>query len=559
MLKIDRKEKTIRPGYSNLQLNFSMNKDITFVPEAHEKLKAGVDKIANVVKATLGPGGANVILQRGDTQAITKDGVSVAREVILKDPIENVGAQIVKQASERTVAAAGDGTTTAMVLAQAIYSEGLNEITKGAKLIDVKRGIDLAVTEAVKGLKNISKKVEDPSIIRQVAMISSNGDTEIANLVADAMIEVGLEGVVSVEDSKTSETTRQRVEGMQWDRGYMSSAFVNRPEKMQCYLEDPVVLVYDGNIGSLREIMGKDQYNIIDRWRSDKEVGSCPLLVVCNDASAEFINIIGMNVLKQAMRACVVQAPEFHTTRKEILYDIAAMTGATVISKENGLTWRDVKVEHLGRCEAVKVTGWTTTIIGGQGILKAQQRMEEIRKQIEENANEYAVSVLKSRLARLKNGVNIIYVGGASPLEISEKKDRIDDSLNATRAAMEEGIVPGGGVAYLKVINSISSMETSNEDMALGMLIVKGALRVPARTIIENVGGDNRIVDLIMSDDQVIDYGYNAQTRTMENLYASGIIDPTKVTRLALENAASVAGLLLTTKAIVSNEKPTQQ
>lgn len=536
-----------------------MNKDITFVPEAHEKLKAGVDKIANVVKATLGPGGANVILQRGDTQAITKDGVSVAREVILKDPIENVGAQIVKQASERTVAAAGDGTTTAMVLAQAIYSEGLNEITKGAKLIDVKRGIDLAVTEAVKGLKNISKKVEDPSIIRQVAMISSNGDTEIANLVADAMIEVGLEGVVSVEDSKTSETTRQRVEGMQWDRGYMSSAFVNRPEKMQCYLEDPVVLVYDGNIGSLREIMGKDQYNIIDRWRSDKEVGSCPLLVVCNDASAEFINIIGMNVLKQAMRACVVQAPEFHTTRKEILYDIAAMTGATVISKENGLTWRDVKVEHLGRCEAVKVTGWTTTIIGGQGILKAQQRMEEIRKQIEENANEYAVSVLKSRLARLKNGVNIIYVGGASPLEISEKKDRIDDSLNATRAAMEEGIVPGGGVAYLKVINSISSMETSNEDMALGMLIVKGALRVPARTIIENVGGDNRIVDLIMSDDQVIDYGYNAQTRTMENLYASGIIDPTKVTRLALENAASVAGLLLTTKAIVSNEKPTQQ
>lgn len=538
-----------------------MNKDITFQPEAHEKLKAGVDKIANVVKATLGPGGANVILQRGDTQAITKDGVSVAREVYLTDPIENIGAQIVKEAAERTVQAAGDGTTTATVLAQAIYTEGLKAVQQGAKLIDVKRGIDIATVAVVEELKRMTRKVDNNDLIAQIARVSSNGDSAIASIVTDAMIDVGLEGIVTVDDSKTQDTYRERVEGMQWNRGYMSHAFVNRHHKQDCYLENPVVLVFDGNIATFREITGRDpqnKYNIIDRWRSDPKVGNLPLLVVCLDAGADFIATMAHNVHRQAFQGCVVQCPEFGDTRKAVLADIAAMTGATVISTEKGMKWSDVKVEHLGHCEAARITNWTTTIIGGKGGLMATNRMAEIRQQIEEDPNEHAVASLKARLARLKNGVNVIYVGGASIVEIQEKKDRIDDALNATRAAMEEGILPGGGVAYLRACSALSSLILPNSDQEKGRAIIYEALAVPIKAIAENVGenGQEVLTTVALGKD---DYGFNAATQVYEPLYEAGVIDPLKVTRLALQNAASVAGMLLTTKAIVSNEKPRQQ
>lgn len=541
-----------------------MIKDVTSGPEALQKLKAGVDKLANVVKSTLGPGGNNVILQRGDTQAITKDGVSVAREIWLEDPIENSGAQFVKEAAERTVAGAGDGTTTATVLAQAIFTQGLDQITAGAKLIDVKRGIDKTVARVVQEIKSRAKQIEKGDV-RRIAMISSNGDETIGGLVAEAIEAVGLDGIVTVEESKSLDTYVKRVEGMQWDRGFLSHLFITNNEKMECYLEDPVVLVYDGTISALRELMGNnpnDTANIIHRYRqgpNNPELHGLPLFIVCNDAGAEFVSTLAYNHNKGAIKACVVQAPEFQSTRKAILHDIAAMTGATVISKDAGFQWKDVKPEHLGRCEAVRVTQWTTTIIGGRGGLKATNRANGIREQIKEDANEAAVATLRRRLARLVDGLMVIYVGGSSVVEVSEKKDRIDDSLNATRAAIEEGVLPGGGVAYMRIARALdmASIDLDNDAQVIGASIVLSALDVPFKTIMDNIGADDLKFTEVL-DNSAFDYGYNAQTMQYENFLETGVIDPAKVVRLALENAASVAGMLLTTKAIVSYKKPTQ-
>lgn len=538
------------------------HKDITMAPEAQDALRKGVDKLANVVKSTLGPGGTNVILQRGDTQAITKDGVSVAREIYLEDEIENIGAQIVKQAAENTVREAGDGTTTATVLAQAIFNQGLKHMKSGAKLIDVKRGIDMAVEEVVKHIKSNSNEVKGDDITR-VALISANGDKLIGGLVGEAISEVGLEGLVTVDDSKSLDTYRKKIEGMQWNRGYMHHAFINRPEKMECYLENPLVIIYDGNINSFREVMGNDKYNIIQRVRegNDPEIKGLPFLFICNDAGAEFLAAVGLNMQRGAWQTCVVQPPEFQDTRKAIMHDIAAMTGATVIGKDSGLQWKDVKPEHLGRADAVRVTGWSTTIIGGRGGLKASVRAQEIREQINENANEHAVAVLRSRLARLINGLNVIYVGGATEAEIAEKKDRIDDSINATRAALEEGVLPGGGIAYVRAKRAIdfSALPYENGDQRLGAQIVQEALDLPFNAIVENIGETPDVPLREIVSNENYSFGYNAQTRKHENLVESGVIDPTKVVRLALINGASVAGMLLSTKAIVSNSKPVRQ
>lgn len=539
-----------------------MIKDITFGADAHQKIKAGVDKLANVVKSTLGPGGTNVIVQRGDTQVITKDGVSVAREIWLSDPIENMGAQIVKEAAERTVSDAGDGTTTATVLAQAIFSRGIEQ-TKGGgiwkkpspKLIDVKRGIDLAVAEVVKQIREMSKPVEGDDI-NKVALISSNGDTEIGGLVGDAVTQVGLEGLVTVEDSKSLETFLKKVDGMRWDRGYLSPYFITHPAISECQLEDPVILIYDGVINSLREVMGNDKYNIIDRYRNypDSELKGKPLLIICHEAGAEFLSTMAVNHQNKAIQCCIVQAPEFQQTRKAILHDIAAMTGATVISKEAGYNWKDVKPEHLGRCGRVRVSQWATTIIDGAGGLKAINRANELREQMKET-NEHALVTLKSRLARLVNGLMVIYVGGGSEIEVKEKKDRLDDSLNATRSAIEEGVLPGGGIAYLNARERIDfdTLPYTNADQKIGGLIVRDILSIPLETIVSNVGGDpDGVIQEIIHGDHAADYGFNAQTRTFERLIETGVIDPTKVVRLALENASSVAGMLLTTKAVVS-------
>lgn len=531
-----------------------VNRNITFGADAHTKIKAGVDKLANVVKTTLGPGGTNVILQRSHTQVITKDGVSVAREIWFEDPIENMAAQIVKEVAEKTVREAGDGTTTATVLTQAIYSEGMKHHAAGAKPIDIKRGIDLATGEVVKAIKALSRPVV-PEDIHKIATISANGDKEIGKLVGDAITEIGLEGIVTVEDSKGYETELKKVEGMRWDRGYMSHHFVTNPEKMECVLEEPVILLYDGTIGSMREMMGHGKNNIIEKYRADPELGSRPLLMIAHDFQGEALSTMAVNCQRGAIKACMVQTPEFGDLRKDILRDIAAMTGATVISKEAGHTWKDAKVEMLGKAGSARITQWSTTIVDGAGGLAVQHRAEQIREQMKET-NEHALEILKSRLARLVNGLMTIRVGGGSEIEVKEKKDRIDDSLNATRAAIEEGVLPGGGISLVRAMLNTDwkAMEVKNKDQQLGVDIIKESLKVPFMVIMENAGetGQVRLAPILESTET--DYGFNAQTLQYENFLGSGVIDPAKVVRLALENAASVSGMLLTTKSVVSNK-----
>lgn len=537
-----------------------MIKEITFNKEATDKLVAGVNKLANVVKTTLGPGGTNVVLQRSNTFGITKDGVSIARDIYLEDQIEEAGAQIVKEVALKTLAEAGDGTTTATVLAQAILTEGLKAATEGKNAIEVKREIDRAVVKVVAELKRMSKPVEGDDILK-VALISANGDKEIGGLVAEAVGKVGLEGLVTVEDSKSYDTYVKEVPGMRWERGYMSPRFVNKPSHQECELIDPVIMIIDGNLATVREMAGGQlvNANIIKRWREDKELGGKPLLIIAHDFGVEAIATMVMNV-QQGLPICLVQAPEFGDVRKMILEDIAAMTGATVISKEAGLSWDRVNTTHLGRANSVRVTQWMTTIIGGHGELRAQNRAQQIREQMKET-NEHALQVLKVRLARLTNGLMVIYVGGGSEVEIQEKKDRIDDALNATRAAISEGVLPGGGVSYIragKVLGRknprrwLKWLYSQRDDMTLGESIIFTSIMEPFMSICRNVGQDPAAALATVELSDVIDYGFNASTLKYEPLIAAGVIDPTKVVRLALENAASVAGMLLTTKATVT-------
>lgn len=529
-----------------------MNKDITFGAEAHKRIQAGVDKLAEVVKTTLGPGGTNVILERGATQVITKDGVSVAREIFFEDPLENIGAQIVKAVAQKTVEEAGDGTTSSVVLAQAVFREGLKNVAAGAKQIEIKRGIDKAVAEVVKEIKKRSTEIKKGDV-QKIAVISANGDEVIGKLVGDAMEAVGLEGLVTVEESKSLDTYVKRVEGMRWDRGFMSLHFATNPAKAESLLIDPVILIYDGNINSLREMMGKGKYNIIDRYRSDPEMGGKPLVIIAHDFGAEIVATLAVNHQNKAIQCVLVQAPEFGELRKAVMEDIAALTGATVISKESGLRWEDVKLEHLGHAERVRTTQWTTTVVNSEGSLRAQHRANQIREQLQDT-NEHAAHVLKIRLARLVNGLMVIYVGGASELEVKEKMDRIDDSLNATRAAIEEGILPGAGLAYARIAQDIAwnGIPHENKDQMTGINIIQEIMKIPFMTIVDNAGGKPEVVlaEVFKKDDFA--WGYNSATHSYENLLETGVIDPAKVVRLALENAASVAGMLLTTKAVVS-------
>ena len=523
-----------------------MYKNIYLGKEGQDKLLAGVDKLANVVKTTLGPGGTNVIVQLGDNQIITKDGVSVANQIFLSDPVENMGAQIVKKVAQKTVEQAGDGTTTATVLAQAILHQGMKVVDdEGVNPIVVKREIDAAVEKVVAQLRQNARAIPKEDI-HKVAIISANGDKTIGNLVADAIMEVGLEGIVTVENSNSNETYNKKIDGMRWDRGYMSHHFITDVPHSESFLEDPVILIYDGPINSLREIMsGKNgnQSNIIERYRKNPETAGKPLLIIAHDFGAELVTTMVHNHRNGAIQCCLVQAPEFKDTRKSIMEDIAAATGATVVSRELGLTWDKVNIEHLGRCDSVRVTQWNTTIIGGKGGLMAGQRAQAIREQMEQ-AEGAALASLKARLARLVDGIMAIYVGGSSDVEVEEKKDRIDDAVNATRAALEEGILPGGGVAYLRARKAVEAGETYGEG------IIYAALAVPFMAICENVaesGGE--ILTKLGSDPDV---GFNAATLKIENLVDAGVIDPVKVSRLALENAASAAGMLLTTKSVVA-------
>jgi chaperonin GroEL len=524
-----------------------MAKEITFDTTARDKIKKGVDKLANAVKVTLGPKGRNVILDKKfGAPTVTKDGVSVAKEIELKDAIENMGAQLVKEVASKTADAAGDGTTTATVLAQSIYAHGIKNVAAGANPMDLKRGIDKAVDAVVQNLKTQSKKIKDSSEIAQVATISSNSDETIGKMIADAMDKVGKDGVITVEEAKGTETEVKTVEGMQFDRGYLSPYFVTNTEKMEADLDSPFILIYDKKISSMKELLP-----ILEQ---SAQTGK-PLVIVAEEVEGEALATLVVNKIRGALRVAAVKAPGFGDRRKAMLEDIAILTGGQVISEERGFKLENATLDMLGRAEKINIDKDNTTIVNGAG-QKAdiQARIAQIKAQIESTTSDYDKEKLQERLAKLSGGVAILYVGAATEVEMKEKKDRVDDALHATRAAVQEGIVPGGGVAYIRAIESLSNLDTlglSNEDQATGVNIVRLALESPLRTIAENAGQEGSVIVNKVRDGKK-DYGYNARDNKFENFFEAGIIDPTKVTRLALENAASIAGLLLTTEAVVS-------
>lgn len=532
-----------------------MLKDITFDQAAMDRLKEGVAKLTKVVKSTLGPGGTNVILERGDTQAITKDGVSVAREIFLEDSLENIGAQIVKEAASRTGREAGDGTTTATVLAEAILLEGIRNIAAGGKPMDLKRGIDMAVKAVVSQIKAMSSPVDNLEDITKVALISANGDQEMGSLIGKAVHSVGKEGIVTVEDGKGLTTEWKQVEGMRFDRGFMSPYFINT-DSGECILENPLVIIYNGNLMSLREMVSPEGNRLLDRISKTHGYQGKPLLMISIDYSAEAIATMARNVASGAIQACMVQAPEFGDIRREVMKDIAALVGAKIIETEAGLNLENAPLEVIGRCERVRINQWSTTIVQkNDKSLILQNRIAQINEQMEQ-ANEYALEVLKQRMARLVNGLGVIYVGGSSLIEVQEKKDRIDDALSATKAALQEGIIPGGGVGYIRAMQAIdwNALPVENKDQQTGVEIIKAILPVPFKAIVSNVGENGDVVlDKIL--DKPASFGYNAKTMKYADLLEDGVIDPTKVSRLALENAASVAGMLLTINAVVSHKR----
>ena len=525
-----------------------MAKEILFNMDARDQLKKGVDELANAVKVTLGPKGRNVIIEKKfGAPHITKDGVSVAKEIELADAYMNTGAQLVKSVASKTNDDAGDGTTTATLLAQAIITEGLRNVTAGANPMDLKRGIDKAVTKVVESIKAQSEEVgADYDKIEQVASISANNDAEIGKLIADAMRKVSKDGVITIEEAKSRDTTIGVVEGMQFDRGYLSAYFITDTEKMECEMENPYILIYDKKITNL-----KDMLPILE---PAVQTGR-PWLIIAEDVESEALTTLVVNRLRTQLKICAVKAPGFGDRRKDMLEDIATLTGGIVISEEKGIKLEQATLEMLGSCGKITVSKDNTTIVDGNGDKEAiAARVAQIKTQIAATKSEYDKEKLQERLAKLAGGVAVLYVGAASEVEMKEKKARVDDALCATRAAIEEGIVPGGGVAYIRAIDSLEGLETVNGDEKTGVAIVKRAIEEPLRQIVANAGKEGAVVVQKVREGSG-DYGYNARTEVYENLFAAGVVDPAKVTRVALENAASIAGMFLTTECVIVEKK----
>ena len=525
-----------------------MAKNIVFNWEAREALKKGVDQLSNAVKVTLGPKGRNVIIDKKfGAPAITKDGVTVAKEIELSDPMENMGAQMVKEVASKTADIAGDGTTTATVLAQSILTVGLKNVTAGANPMDLKRGVDKAVEAVIKDLKKQSKSIGDSiEKIEQVATISANNDSFIGKMIAEAMSKVKKEGVITIEEAKGIETTVKVVEGMQFDRGYISPYFVTDTEKMETVYESPYILIYDKKISTM-----KDFLPILEKVVQSGR----PLVIVAEDVEGEALATLVVNRLRGSLKIAAVKAPGFGDRRKEMLEDIAILTGGTVISEEKGYKLEDTDLSYLGQAEKITIDKDNTTIVSGKGEkANIEGRINQIKAQIEKTTSDYDREKLQERLAKLAGGVAVIYVGAASEIEMKEKKDRFDDALHATRAAIEEGIIPGGGIGYIRAIDAILNLKGDNEDENTGIAIVIRALEEPLRQIVENAGLEGSVVVQKVKEGKD-DYGFNARTEVYENLFATGVIDPTKVARVALENAASIAGMLLTTECVLADIK----
>ena len=527
-----------------------MAKEIHFNTEPRENLRKGVDILANAVKVTLGPKGRNVILDKKfGAPTVTKDGVSVAKEIELKDPVENMGAQLVKEVASKTADDAGDGTTTATVLAQAIFNTGIKNVAAGANPMDLKRGIDKAVQEVVKNLQSQSKDIKDSSEISQVATVSANNDHEIGKMIADAMDKVGKDGVITVEEAKGTETEVKTVEGMQFDRGYLSPYFVTNSDKMEAELENPYILIYDKKISAMKELLPV--------LEAVSQTGK-PLLIIAEDIEGEALATIVVNKIRGALKVAAVKAPGFGDRRKAMLEDIAILTGGTVISEERGYKLESATIDYLGTAEKVNIDKDNTTVVSGAGKKDdIVARVNQLKKQIDTTTSEYDKEKLQERLAKLSGGVAILYVGAATEVEMKEKKDRVDDALHATRAAVQEGIVAGGGTAFLRSVSSLDKLNLENDDQNTGVLIVKTALESPIRTIVENSGGEGSVIIQKIKEGKG-DFGYNAAIDKFESMFKAGIIDPTKVSRLALENAASIAGLLITTECVVVDEPETE-
>ena len=525
-----------------------MAKDIKFNIEARDLMKQGVDSLANAVKVTLGPKGRNVIIEKKfGAPHITKDGVSVAKEIELADPFQNAGAQLVKSVASKTGDDAGDGTTTATVLAQAIVREGLKNVAAGANPMDLKRGIDKAVSAVVAEIKNMAEQVgDDYQKIEQVATVSANNDPEIGQLLADAMQKVSKDGVITIEEAKGRDTTIGVVEGMQFDRGYLSPYFVTNTEKMECEMENPYILIYDKKISNLKDFLPILEPAV--------QTGR-PLLVIAEDVEAEALTTLVVNRLRGQLKICAVKAPGFGDRRKAMLQDIATLTGGLVISEETGLKLEQATIEMLGTADKVTVSKDNTTIVNGHGDKQMiAERVSQIKNEIANSTSDYDKEKLQERLAKLAGGVAVLYVGAPSEVEMKEKKDRVDDALCATRAAIEEGIIPGGGVAYIRAQKALDSLTGVNADEQTGIRIVRRAIEEPLRQIVENAGLEGSVVVNEVRNGEG-DYGYNAREDKYENMKASGIIDPAKVTRVALENAASIAGMFLTTECVICDAK----
>ena len=525
-----------------------MAKDIQFNTDALNGLKAGVDKLADAVKVTLGPKGRNVVIEKKfGAPAVTKDGVSVAREIELKDSLENMGAQMVKEVASKTADVAGDGTTTATVLAQALIGEGLRNVAAGANPMDLKRGMDKATSAIVTELQKISREVgSDISKIEQVATISANNDEAVGGLIAEAMKVVGNEGVITVEEAKGTDTEVKTVEGMQFDRGYLSPYFVTNSEKMEAELENPFILIYDKKISTMKDLLP----SLEQTAQSGR-----PLLIIAEDLDGEALATLVVNKIRGSLKVAAVKAPGFGDRRKAMLQDIAILTGGQVISEETGLKLENVTLADLGSAEKVTIDKDNTTVVNGAGEKDSiESRIGQIKAQVETTTSDYDKEKLQERLAKLAGGVAVLYVGAATEVEMKEKKDRVDDALHATRAAVEEGIVPGGGTAYIRAAETVAAMEGINADETTGMKIVLRAIEEPLRQIVSNAGGEGAVVVNSVREGEG-DFGYNARTEVFENLFEAGVIDPTKVTRVALENAVSISGMVLITECVVSDEE----